>query len=77
MDEQISTKRAFLAMYSFLEELYTKYEFDQLGGLLGGMSLLADGSTADQAVWLDWLRAVERVKGNQVDATLRLLQPEG
>ena len=77
MDEQISTRQAYLAMYSFLDELYTKYEFDQLGGLLGGMSLLSDGSAADQAIWFDWLRAVERAKGNRVDATLRIQQPEG
>ncbi|MDB5311433.1 MAG: hypothetical protein JWO38_5635 [Gemmataceae bacterium] len=72
MDEQISVRQAYLAMYSFLEELYTKYEFDQFGSILGGMSLLADGSPADQAVWADWLKAVERVREQQVDATLRI-----
>lgn len=72
MGEQISVRQAYLAMYSFLDELYTKYEFDQLGGLLGSLSLLSDGSPADQAAWSDWLRAVERAKGDQVHAALRI-----
>lgn len=38
MEEMLSAKQAYLAMYSFLEELYSKYQFDQLGGLLGSMS---------------------------------------
>jgi hypothetical protein len=72
MDEQISVRQAYLAMCSFLSELYTKYEFDQLGALLGSLSLLSDGSPADQAAWSDWLRAVERAKGDQVDAALHI-----
>ena len=62
MEDKIDVKQAYLAMYSFLEELYVKYEFDQLGGLLGSMSLLPDGSPADHAIWGDWLRAVEKMK---------------
>jgi hypothetical protein len=71
MEDMISAKQAYLAMYSFLEELYSKYEFDQLGGLLGSMSLLPDGSPADQAMWGDWLRSIEKTKTEQVDAGLR------
>ncbi len=70
MEDEINVKQAYRAMYSFLEELYSKYEFDQLGGLLGGMSLLQDGSPADQAMWSDWLRAVEKSKAGQADASL-------
>jgi hypothetical protein len=70
MEDMISVRQAYLAMYSFLEELYSKYEFDQLGGLLGSMSLLPDGSPADQAVWGDWLQAVEKTKIEQVNARL-------
>ncbi|MBS0267303.1 MAG: hypothetical protein JSS02_35590 [Planctomycetes bacterium] len=72
MNELISTKQAYLAMYSFLEELYSKYEFDQLGGLLGSMSLLPDGSPADQAMWCDWLKCVEKSKSEQVEAGICL-----
>ncbi len=76
MDEHISVRQAYLAMYSFLDELYTKYEFEQIGSLLGGLSLITDGSPADQAAWTDWLRAVERAKGDLVDSTLRIHQPD-
>jgi hypothetical protein len=72
MEDKIGVKQAYLAMYSFLEELYTKYEFDQLGGLLGSMSLLPDGTPADQAMWGDWLRAIEKMKAKQVDGGLRV-----
>jgi hypothetical protein len=71
MEDMISVKQAYLAMYSFLEELYSKYEFDQLGGLLGSMCLLPDGSPSDQAIWGDWVRFVEKTKTNQVDAGLQ------
>jgi len=71
MEDVIGLKQAYIAMYSFLEELYLKYEFDQLGGLLGSMSLLPDGSPADQAMWGDWLRAIERMKAEQADNGLR------
>lgn len=40
MEDEVSVKQAYLAMYSFLEELYLQYGFDQMGGLLGSMSLL-------------------------------------
>jgi hypothetical protein len=60
MDLSLTPKEAYYAMYSFLNELHEKYEFDQLGGLLGGMSVLEDGSTADPALWNDWLRIVEK-----------------
>ena len=76
MDEPISVREVYLAMYSFLDELYTKYEFDQFGSLLGSMSLLADGAPADQAVWADWLKAVDLARKQQVDAALRIKPPE-
>ena len=72
MDEQISVRQAYLAMYSFLEELYSKYEYDQFGALLGGMGSLPDGSPADPAIWLDWLEAVERARKGQVDTALNI-----
>lgn len=70
MEDTISVKQAYWAMYSFLEELYSEYEFDQLGGLLGSLSLLPDGSPADPAMWNDWLRFVEEAKAKQLDARI-------
>ncbi len=61
----ITVQVGYLAMYSFLEELYTKFEFDQLGGILGGLQLLADGTPADPGMWSDWMRAVDRARSMQ------------
>jgi len=76
MKEEININEAYLAMYAFLEELYVKYGFDQFGGLLGSMSLLSDGSTADPAIWEDWIQCVQRVKGGDVDASLRFKEKD-
>lgn len=72
MAEPMSVKEAYLAMYSFLEELYSKCQFDQLGGLLGSMSVLHDGYPADKAIWADWLQSVEKAKTGQVEVGLKI-----
>ena len=71
-DQLLSAKQAHLAMYAFLDQCYRRFGFDDLGVLLGGMSVLPDGSTADPAAWEDWLRAVENGRAGQVDARLNL-----
>ena len=55
----LTREQAYAAMFRFLEELWERTGSDDLGGLLGGMSVLDDGSTADPAVEHDWQRAVE------------------
>ncbi len=72
MEDSISLKQAYIAMFAFLEELFSEHGFDQLGGVLGGMGLLSDGMPADQAMWNVWLRAVAKMKTGQVDAKLSL-----
>jgi hypothetical protein len=59
-------------MYAYLEEIYHRTRSDDFGSLLGGMSLLEDGKTADPAAWEDWLRAVERAKSGDVNLELGL-----
>ena len=68
----LTTKEAYAAMYLFLSDLYEKAGLDQLGGVLGGMSVLPDGTTADPACWDDWLRFVDKSKSQNVDIGLRL-----
>ena len=68
----LTPKEAYLAMFGFLATLYDLTKEDYLGGLLGGMSFLEDGSTADPAAWHDWLQAVEKVRRGDVNADLHL-----
>ncbi len=55
----LTDKQAYAAMFYFLDRLYTQTKSDELGGLLGSMSLLPNGSPADPGVTQDWQEAVE------------------
>ncbi|MBC3952670.1 hypothetical protein [Pseudomonas folii] len=70
--ENLTPELAYLAMYEFLVELYERTKLDGLGSLLGCMSYLADGQTADPAVWTDWMLCVAKVLAGQGDAQLNL-----
>lgn len=62
----MSDKQAYAAMFHFLQQLYLRTKSDDLGGLLGGMSMLQDGSPADPAIGSDWQEAVEyTLKGGE------------
>lgn len=47
--------------FRYLENIWNSEEHDWLGGMLGGMSLLADGGTADPAFEHDWDKAIEKI----------------
>ena len=65
----MTDKEAYAAMFYFLDQTYKRTGSGELGGLLGGMSLLADGSPADPAVARDWQEAVEyALKGGLPDS---------
>ncbi|MCG8459054.1 MAG: hypothetical protein MI919_22485 [Holophagales bacterium] len=66
----MSEQEAFEAMFAFLEEVYERTKSDELGSLLGSMSLLPDGQPADPAVWADWLECVNRAKRGEVRSDL-------
>jgi hypothetical protein len=68
----LTKKEAFLAMYSFLEHEYEVSKSNDIGGLLGSMSLLQDGGTADPAVMQDWENAIKKVKARKVNAFLEI-----
>jgi hypothetical protein len=63
---------AYLATFEFLVLLYERTRSDDLGGILGSMSLLEDGMTADPSMWQDWIECVNKVKQGNVDASLRI-----
>jgi hypothetical protein len=69
---QLSMQQAFLAMYSFLDAHYQRSKADDVGALLGSLSLLKDGRPADPAVESDWASAVQAAVSGRVEATMRL-----
>lgn len=58
--DTLTQKQAYAAMFMYLEAIYDRTGSDDLGALLGGMSLLCDGGTADPAAWSDWEQAVRQ-----------------
>jgi hypothetical protein len=77
MSINLTEKEAYAAMYAYLVTVYDRTQSDDLGGLLGDMSTLGDGETADPAVWHEWLRCVNQVKQSKIDTSLRIQTLEG
>ncbi|WP_143029321.1 hypothetical protein [Rhodoferax sp. OV413] len=67
---KLSEEQAFLAMYKFLDAAYQR-GCEELGGILGDISLLPDGGTADPSAWQDWIAAVKAATDGTVDAQLK------
>ena len=66
---------AYLAMFAFLEAHYQRGPSDDIGGLLGALSLLPDGSPADAAMTADWSEACKAARDGRVDAAMRVRSP--
>ncbi len=71
MEVKLSKKQAYLAMFAFLDDYYQRSNSDEVAIMLGGMSLLSDGSVADSAIEDDWEKAVKKVLDGKVDSTLK------
>jgi hypothetical protein len=58
---------AYDSMRVFLEAYWERglRQSDEIGGLLGALAPLVDGSSADPAQWYDWLFAVRTVKARE------------
>lgn len=76
MSINLTEKEAYAAMYAYLVTVYERTQSDDLGGLLGDMSTIGDGETADPAVWFEWLQCVNRVKQDKVDTNLSIQTSE-
>ena len=62
----MTDKQAYAAMFYYLEQYYNRGKSDEIGWMLGDMSLLEDGSTADSAVEQEWQEAVDyALKGGE------------
>ncbi len=75
-DDLLTEEEAYLAMYAYLKGLYDLTKSDYLGMLLGSMSYLSDGRTADPAVMHEWNAAIAKVRRGKVDAALLLTEVE-
>lgn len=71
-EKKLNIKEAYLAMYRFLEIEYELTGSDDIGGLLGGMSFLEDGGTADPSVWENWIGAIKEIKRKDFSANLAI-----
>jgi hypothetical protein len=71
-NQKITVMLAYKAMFKFLDNKYELTKSNGIGDLLGGMSLLDDGSTADAAEWLDWIEAIETASQADCDTNLHL-----
>lgn len=49
----------YKAMFNFLEAYYKRGKSDEIGSLLGSLSLLDDGTSAEPAMMSDWNEAYE------------------
>jgi hypothetical protein len=70
MSINLTEKEAYAAMYAYLIKLYEITQSDDLGGLLGSMSTLPEGGTADPAIWNEWLQCVEQAKKGEINTDL-------
>lgn len=69
MSIQLTKKEAYAAMCEYLVAVYKRTQSDDLGGLLGDMSTIGEGETADPSVWFEWLNALtesSKVKVSQL-----------
>lgn len=50
-EDCLTLQEAYLAMFEFMAQLYQRTVSDEVGSVLGDLSMLADGTTADPAAW--------------------------
>lgn len=73
MEESLSYREAYVAMFNFLDELSSKFGNDaEIGGILGSLSFLNDEKPIDQSFWKLWVESVERAKRDDSDINLKL-----
>jgi hypothetical protein len=73
MDEpKLTSRQAYLAMFSFLEAYYARGKSDEIGSILGSMTLLEDGFPADPAYLKDWEAAVSQALDGENNAALHI-----
>lgn len=72
VNKKLSINQAYDAMFDFLEEHYNALQGDEVGSLLGSMSLMEDRKPLDPALWETWERCVAKALKGQVKSGLVL-----
>ena len=77
---QLSVRTAYLAMFEFLSRYWDRGHAEEIGALLGALSLLPDGHSADAALYQDFEESVKEVlrgeaAGGYLPANLKLNPP--
>ncbi len=60
-EKKLTELQAYNSMFKFLDEYYKKIGSDLMGWLLGSLSFIIDGGTANPAFWDEWGDAVEKI----------------
>jgi hypothetical protein len=71
--ETVTIRQAFDAMTCFLEKYYQLTNADEVGGLLSIMQIWGD-TTADPAVWEDWMACVQKIQFPDTPEHRQMLQ---
>lgn len=58
---ELTNRQAYLVAYEFLKQFYERVPSDDVAVLLGSMTLLEDGGSADPAMLRDWQKCAELV----------------
>jgi hypothetical protein len=76
LSDKVTVADAYLAMFRMLSDRYDMTKSDDIGNLLGDLSLMGDGGSADPAAIGDWKKYVDLATSGKVDASMRLIQDE-
>lgn len=70
MSESLSSKEALEAMILFLNLYWERGKPEEIGDLLGSLTLLEDGVCADAALSHDWNECVKKVINARLNKSL-------
>jgi hypothetical protein len=76
LENKLTVTQAFDAMTCFLISYWKKTGSDEVANLLSDMNteLWADGSTADPAIWGEWVDSINVIIKTEKEDTLTVLQ---
>jgi hypothetical protein len=63
-ERKLTEREAYLVMLQFLEAYWERGEkrSGDIAVLLGSASLVSNGMPLDQALWNDWISAIEKIR---------------